>query len=206
MLYCSRCKNQMTPRTFEKAQESFEKLLDNIRDRNMAYSVIPERIKDSIDGENKCVANISERQAVVLARTIVYKGVGDDLNLYPITAEDHLQRSKLRGSSECSIPDDEMLFEDCMYVINEMMKGANFSRETMTSCFNRFRKFNLDPNMSRVYAGIYYNNGPVEIESLPGFQTLVKEYRKAAKDLVDLGYLKTEDNIFYSLTEKKIKA
>ena len=202
-LYCSRRRDEMTPRAFELARKSLSVLLDNILERNWGFPDVPCRVGSTMTTQNEYVAICSENEAKNLARTIVYKSIGDDLNLYPITAEGKLQRSKIRGFGACSIPADEMTFKDCMYVVYAIMKGENFSPETARACFNRFEKHNMTPLMARVYAGIYYNNGTAEIASLPQFSKFISEYRGAAKELASLGFLHKNDNDVYSFTEKR---
>lgn len=203
--YCSQRKEDMTPRAFEMARISLINLLDNITDRNTNYSGIPETVKRSMDSQDNVVAICSEKQAESLARTIVYKAIGDDLNLYPVTAEQKLQRTKVRKMDVCSIPDCEMVFKDCMFVVFAVMQGANFSRETMISCFKRFQQHQLNPIMARVYTGVYFKGSSARIDSLPQYSMFSADYRKAAKDLVAKNLLKTEDNIVYTITDTKLE-
>ena len=94
-----------------------------------------------------------------------------------------------------------MVFKDCMYVVFAVMQGENFSRETMISCFNRFQQHKLSPMMARVYAGVYYKGASARIDSLPQYSMFSAEYRKAAKDLVNINLLRTADHIVFSLTD-----
>lgn len=73
MQYCAYKRSDMTSRSFDLARNSFECLLDNIVDRNCQYSAIPESVRKSMHVQDECVALCSEKQALSLARTIVYK-------------------------------------------------------------------------------------------------------------------------------------
>lgn len=204
MLYCSQEKKDMTSRSFELARLSFGRLLDNIVDRNRVFTGIPETVRKSMETQTDCIAICSEKQAIVLARSIVYNCIGDDLNLYPVRAEQKLQRSKVKGQSVCVIPEDEMTDADKIYIAYAFAKGESFSKETMIVVFDWFRQRGFKPIHARVYAVYYHSPKPLNIKSLPQLSMFFTEYRRAINDLLKNGYLEDlgEDN--YIITDKNL--
>lgn len=203
-LYCAQKKEEMTPRSFELARISLGKLLDNIVDRDPKFAGIPETIRRSMDSQDECVAVCTERQAIILARSIVYNCIGDDLNLYPVRAEQKLLRSKVRGMNSCSIPPDEMTVVDMFYITNAFSKGESFTKPTMMAVFNWFRQHGFDPICARVYSVYRFSSSPLNIRSLPQQSLYLTEYRRAIDVLVNDGYLLDVGDNNYLVTEKTI--
>lgn len=203
-LYCAQKKSGMTPRSFELAQISFGRLLDNIIDRDQKFAGIPETVRRSMDAQDDCVAVCSEKQAAVLARSIVYNYIGDDLNLYPVRAEQKLLRSKVRGIKSCNIPIDEMTDADKFYIAYAFSQGECFTKPTMMAVFNWFRQFGFDPICARVYSIYRFSNNPLNIRSLPQQSMFLTEYRRAVEALVKDGYLRDVGGNNYIISEKTL--
>jgi len=202
--YCSQRREDMTPRAFELARQSLSSLLDNIKDRNEAYSGIPETVKASMEKQNAVVAECSEKQAKSLASTIVYRFIGDDLNLYPVTADQKIQRSLARGFRECNIPPEEMMPGDYLFVARAITKGVNISRRTMQAVLAKFQEYGFNPYMMRVYSYVALNAKPVAITLVPDYAQFASEYREAAKKLIEMGYLQTNEDGKYLITSKAL--
>lgn len=200
-IYCSHKKEEMTPRAFELARISLCNLLDNVAERNNDYKGVSDSVKASMDRQNNLVAKCSVKQAKALARTIVYKAIGDDLNLYPITAEQKLQRSKQKGVA-CHIPKEEMTIKDYCYVAKSMAYGENYSKQTMMAIFSAFSEYGMNPIMTRVYAVFSYLSKPSAISSLPMQSVLGSEYRKAANQLVEMGYMSKDNDGNYMVIKR----
>lgn len=201
MLYCSQRRDQMTERAFELARLSFERLVQNIIDRNPKYSATPRKILEDIDSQNYRVACISEKQASVLAKGIVYGYIGDDLNLYPVSAKQKISRAKVRGLRECNIPIDEMTTFDIIYVVSAITSGENLSKSTMRAVFDWFKDIGLDPYEARIFATLFISGKPLSIQSLPLQSVLGSDYRKAIKDLVKKGFIVEYPGSLFSVTE-----
>ena len=191
----------MTPRSFILAKISLERLLDNVIERDPNYSSFPVIVKKSIEEQDDCIALCTEKQASLIARSIVYKCIGDDLDLYPISAEQKIQKSKARGESVCTIPFDELTDEDIKYVTYASAKGENISQKTMTPIFEWFKEFDFDSFQARVYCTLYYSNKPLNISAIPKAAMFYAEYRKAAESLVEQGYLKKNSTNEYEIVE-----
>ena len=204
-LYCAQRWCDMTPRSFELARISLSNLLDNLMDRNKMYANIPKTIKLSMNRQRDCVAVCSEKQAACLARTVVYDCVGDDLNLYPVKAEQKLQLSKKRGESSCRISEDEVMPWDCLYIVYSLTKGENYTKDTMTAVFSRFQKAGFDPFMARVYSAYFFSINPIIISALPQFSIFLYKYNTAARALVERGYLVSVDTDIYKVTDKRLE-
>ena len=202
--YCSQRRICMTQRAFDLARISLSQLLDNIRDRDEAYGGIPDSVKRSMDNQDIVVAECSEMQANALARTIVYKCIGDDLNLYPVTAKQKIRTSQARGFKECNIPKDEMTFNDILFVARAIAMQVNISRNTMVAVFQELRQYGLDPYMARVYGYYSFNSRPEAITSLPGQANFGSEYKKAARKLMEMGYLQVLDDGKYQVSAKEL--
>lgn len=200
-IYCSHKREEISARSFELARISLCHLLDNIAERDIDYKGVPATVKASMDNNNDMVASCSEKQAVILARTIVYKAIGDDLNLYPITAEQKLQRSKQKGVS-CHIPRDEMTIKDLLYVARSMTFGENYTKPTMMAVFSAFSDYGMDPVMTRVYAVFSFFTKASSISSMPMQSVLGNEYRKAANQLVKTGYLSQDADGNYMVLKR----
>ena len=71
-LYCAQRKESMTPRAFDLARLSFERLLNNISERNPKSSSVCKTIQRSMESQDDCIAYCTENQAAVLARGVVY--------------------------------------------------------------------------------------------------------------------------------------
>ena len=203
-MYCSQKKNEMTPRAFELAQISLGRLLDNISDRNPKSALVCKTVQRSMESQDEVIAVCSEKQAAVLACGVVYKYIGDDLDLYPISAEKKLLRAKARKSLECDIPKDEMTTKDFLYVASAITGGENFSRTTMRAVFDWFGEIGLDPIQTRVYSVLFSKQEPMSLKSLPQQNLFAAEYRKAAKALVDKGFISVLPGDLYCVTETTI--
>ena len=138
-LYCAQKKELMTERAFDLARLSLVRLMNNITERNSRSSSVCKAIQQSMDNQDDCIAYCTENQAAVLARGVVYNCIGDDLDLYPITAEKKLFRTKLRDLPVCDIPKDEMTVKDFIYIASAIAEGENISTATMLSVFEWFR-------------------------------------------------------------------
>lgn len=203
-LYCSLRKADMTPRAFELAQISFRRLLDNISDRNPQAAPICKTILRSMESQDEVIATCSEKQAVILARGVVYNCIGDDLDLYPITAEQKLLRSKARNLGICDIPKDEMTTKDLIFVAAAIAEGENFSRTTMRNVFEWFGEIGLDPIQTRVYSVLLSKQEPMSLASLPQQSLFGADYRKAVKELVERGFISEFPGNMYCVTETTI--
>ena len=203
LLYCSQKRSNMTVRAFELAQLSLQRLLLNIIDRNPAYKSIPETVLNSIQNQSYKVASCSEKQAVALAKTIVYKAIGDDLDLYPVKAVQKVQHSITRGESMCHIPLDEMTSEDMYFVVHAAMHNTVFSQETVRSIFDFFRKLDLDPYQVRILAECYFSDKPLILRQIPHYFSSSPNYQKAADELVEKEYLRLIENGVYERTVKR---
>ena len=205
LLYCSRKKADMTPRAFVLAQISLERLLDNISDRNPKSALICKTVQRSMESQDEVVAICSEKQAAVLARGVVYNYIGDDLDLYPITAEQKLLRSKVRNHGECDIPKDEMTTKDFIFVASAIARGEDFSKTTMRAVFEWFGEIGLDPIQTRVYSILLSKQEPISLTILPQQNLFGADYRKAAKALVEKGFISELPGDLYCVTETTIQ-
>ena len=198
LLYCSQKKEDMTSLSFDLARLSLRHLLDNLAERDPYHKGIPDTVKDSMEKQDIVVAQCSEKQAACLARTIVYKAIGDDLNLYPVTAEKKLQVAKLQGIP-CSIRREEMVMKDMLFIANAIAKGEDISKGTMKIVFEAFKEFGFDPMMTRVYSILYFNPKPMLLASLPMQSVLGRDYKKTADKLVSMSILTVDANGNYSV-------
>ena len=205
LLYSAQKKSSMTTRAFNLARLSFIRLLDNIADRNPKLSFVIDTICHGIESQDECIALCTEKQAAVLARGVVFNYIGDDLDLYPITAEKKLLRSKVRRQAECNIPIDEMTAKDIIYVAFAMTEGENFSKLTMRAVFDWFQKIGLDPMQTRVFSVLYMKAKPTSLNSLPQQNMFAPEYRKAAKALSEKGFIIECPGDNYCVTETSIE-
>lgn len=199
--YCALRKRDMTDRAFELARISLIRLLDNIIERNPDFISIPKLVRRSMEQQNECVASCSVQQAKHLAETIVYKCIGNDLNLYPVRADQKLLKSKSRGEKECYIPGDEMTVKDMIYVASAIAEGENFSKPTMQAVFQWFKEIGLDPIQVRVFSVLFIKQKPVSIKAIPMQSLFATEYRKAAKSLVEKGYICEFPGELYCINE-----
>lgn len=205
LLYCALKKSSMTPRAFDLARLSLEGLLDNIADRNPQSSGIVESIRLSMSSQDHYVALCSEKQAASLARSIVFNYIGDNLFLYPITAEKKLLKSKLLKQPECDIPIDEMTVKDILFVAAAITDGENFSRSTMRAIYGWFKEIGLDPYQTRVYSALFRSKVPLSIKALPQQDLFFSEYRRAAKELISKGFVYELPGELYYVTETTIE-
>ena len=201
LLYCAQKKSSMTPRAFDLARLSFVRLLDNIADRNPKSSYVINTIRQGMELQDECIASCTEEQAAVLARSVVYNYIGDDLNLYPITAEKKLLRAKVRKQTECNIPIDEMTVQDIIYVASAITDGENFSKPTMRAVYEWFQKIDLTPIQARVFSVLYMKARPISMSSLPLQSMFAPDYRKAAESLVEKGFLVELPGKLYCVSE-----
>ncbi len=201
--YCAQRRDSMTPRAFERARISLAYLLDNLMERNPAYSGIPETVKNSMNKNIDTVAECSDEQALSLARTIVYNAVGDDIRLYPVTALQKIQKSRARGE-QVNIPADEMTARDFLTVARAITEGVEISQETTLSVFKKFNDEGFDPYMTRVYGYVAFSTKSFNIKSVPGFSTFGSEYRKAAESLTKLGFFVKNQDGQYQITDMKL--
>ena len=200
-LFCAKKKTEMTPRAFALARLSLGQLLDNITDRNPGYTKTPEAVRSSMNNHNNCIATCTDWQAATLARTVVYTCIGDDLNLYPITAEDKIQRAKIRNQPACDIPFDELTSNDIIYIVAASAKGENISSNTMISVFDWFKDIGMDPIQARVFSILYIAKKPIHIKSFPQQSLFSAEYNRAAKALVNQGFIYRIEDDKYCVTE-----
>ena len=203
-IYCAQKRKDMTPRDFELARLSFEKLLDNIVDRNPRAESLCNSIRMGMRKHKTQVASCSEMQAECLARDIVYNYIGDDLNLYPVSAESKLNRAKVRGLQQCDIPKDEMTVRDIIFVVYAIANGENFSKRTMKDAFDWFREIGMDPIQARVYSVLFIRREPMSLKAIPQQNLFISEYRNAAKSLVEKGYIFELPDGNYCVTETVI--
>lgn len=203
-LYCGQKKSDMTPRAFDLARLSFEQLLNNIMERNPRAESLCKSIRLRMSKKDECVAPCSEKQAACLARDVVYNYIGDDLNLYPVSAEGKLLRAKVRGKHECDIHIEEMTPKDIIFVMNAITEGESFSKQTMQSVLEWFRKIGMDPIQARVFSVLFIKQKPLSIKDIPQQNLFVSEYRKAAKALVKAGFICELPDGFYCVTEMTI--
>ncbi len=194
----------MTDRAFDLARMSFSNLLDIIAERNPKSSLIINSLRKGMEFQDDCIAVISEKQASVLARGIVYNYIGDDLNLYPISAKDKLNRSKVKGFNECDIPSDELTDDDIVYVMFASTMGERFSRRTNTAVNDWFTQFGFNHYQAMVYSVYQYTDGARSINSLPHQSVFGHDYRIAAKELLDKGFLRQLEPGTYEKTSKVI--
>lgn len=203
-LYCAQKKSSMTERAFDLARLSFERLLDNIAQRNPKLSSIIDNIRLGMVSQDDNIARCTEKQAAVLARGVVYNYIGDDLDLYPITAEKKLQQAKARKLSECNIAIDEMTVKDILYVASAITEGENFSKQTMRAVYNWFQDIGLNPIQTRVYSVLFMKAKPVSLKSIPQQSMFASEYRKAAKELTEKGFITELPGDLFCVTETTI--
>lgn len=204
MLYCSRRASEMTPRSFELAIISMAKLLDNIAERNWKFPWVARKVKESIDSQNSIVAVCDMIQALSLAKSIVYNKIGDNLNLYPITASQKLAKAKNDKQLECDIPSDELTEQDMVYIAYARTQGESISTKTFQTVIKWFEQHGLGPIEALVYSVYQYTKGGVSISSLAQQSILGSEYKLAAKSLVKKGYLNPLDNGLFESTGKSI--
>ena len=202
-LYCAQKRTDMTPRCFELARLSFEKLLDNIVERNPRASVC-KSIRNSMGEWNNQVAKCSLNQAECLARDVVYNYIGDDLNLYPVSAESKLNRAKVRGLQQCDISKDEMTVKDIIFVVYAMTKGEHFSKRTMRDSFSWFQEIGMDPIQARVFSYLFIKQKPLSLKALPQQELFCSDYRKAARELVKTGFICEFPGELFCITETSI--
>ena len=204
-LYCAQKKESMTSRAFDLARLSFERLLNNIAERNPRSSSICKSILRSMDNQDDCIAYCTEKQAAILARGVVYNYIGDDLDLYPITAEKKLLRAKVRGLPSCDIPRDEMNVNDFIYIASAIAEGENISTATMRSVFEWFQDIELDPYETRIFSVLFMRQEPMLLKSIPSQNLFASEYRAAAKSLVKKGFICELPGGLYCITETTIE-
>jgi len=204
-LYCAQTKAEMTPRAFDLARASLWELLDNIIQRDLRYGPITKELRLSMMNDDEdCVAKCSKKQAAGLARGIVYNYIGDDLNLYPVTAEKKLVRAKARELKECDIPLDEMTVRDRIFVVYAIALGENFSKGTMMRVFEWFQEVGMDPIQARVFSFFFIKREPQSLRAIPQQELFASEYRKAAKALVKTGFIHELPDDLYCVTETVI--
>lgn len=203
-LYCAQKRQDMTPRAFDLARMSFERLLDNIADRTPKANYAIKAIRESLTAQDEFIALCSEKQAAALARGIVYNYIGDDLDLYPITAEKKVLRAKVRNQKECNIPIEEMTTRDIIFVASSIAAGENFSKTTMRAVYDWFQSIGLDPIQTRVFSTLFMKGEPMSIKSLPQQNLFSAEYRKAAEALANKGFISELPGDLYCVTETTI--
>lgn len=203
-LYCIQKKQDMTPRAFDLARLSFDRLLDNISDRTQCANNIIKTIRESMTPQNEYVASCSKEQAATLARAIVYNYIGDDLDLYPVTAEKKLFRAKTRKQKECNIPIEEMTVKDILFITSSLGTGENFTKSTMRAVYNWFHNIGIEPIQARVFSILFMSEEPISLKSLPQWALLSTEYKKAARELTEKGFIRELPRDLYCVTETKI--
>lgn len=203
-LYCAQKKQNMTSRAFDLARLSLERLLDNISDRTPRSKYAVKAVRESMTTQDECIALCSEKQAASLARGVVYNYIGDDLDLYPITAEKKLLRAKVREQKECNIPIEEMTTRDILFVAASICEGENYSKSTMRAVYEWFKEIGLDPIQTRIFSVLFLKGEPMPINAIPQQTLFYAEYRKAAKALVEKGFISELPGDLYCVTETTI--
>ena len=203
-LYCAQKRKDMTPRGFELARLSFEKLLDNIVERNPRAASMCKSIRKGMSEGNNQVAKCSLKQAECLSRDVVYNFIGDDLDLYPVSAESKLNRAKVRGLQQCDIPKDEMTVKDFIFVVYAIANGDNFSKRTMRDAFSWFQEIGMDPIQARVFSYLFIKQTPLSLREFPQQELFSCEYRKAARGLVKTGFISELPGELFCITETSI--
>lgn len=203
-LYCAQKRKDMTPRGFELARMSFEKLLDNIVERNPRAASMCKSIRKGMSEGNSQVAKCSMKQAECLARDVVYNCIGDDLNLYPVSAESKLNRAKVRGLQQCDIPQDEMTTKDNIFVVYAIANGENFSKRTMRDAFSWFQDIGMDPIQARVFSYLFIKQKPLSLRAISQQELFSSEYTKAARELVNSGFICELPGDLFCITETSI--
>lgn len=203
-LYCAQKKQDMTSRAFDLARLSIERLLDNISDRTPKSKYAVSAVRESMTTQDEFIALCSEKQAASLARGVVYNYIGDDLDLYPITAEKKLLRVKVRKQNECDIPIEEMTTRDIIFVAAAITEGEIFSKATMHTVYEWFNEIGLDPIQTRVFSVLFIKGVAMPLNSIPQQPLFYSEYRKAAKALIDKGFISELPGHLYCVTETTI--
>ena len=204
LLYCAQKKADMTDRAFDLARSSLWDLLDNIVQRDLRYAPITKELRLSMTDEETIVARCSKIQAIGLARAVVYNYIGDDLNLYPVSAEKKLDRAKVLGAMECDIPMDEMTVKDRIFVVYANTSGENFSKETMMNVFQWFQEIGMDALQARVFSFLFIKRKPTSLKAIPQQELFASEYRKAVKALVKNGFVYEGADDMFCVTETTI--
>lgn len=194
----------MTPRSFELAKISMANLLDNIAERNWEFPWVARKVKESIDSQDATVAICDNNQALNLAKSVVYKKIGDNLNLYPITASQKIAKAKNDKLLECDIPSDELTDQDLVYIAYARAQGENISTRTFQTAIKWFSQHGLDAIEAQVYSVYQYADGAISLSSLPQQSILGSDYKKAAKTLIQKGYLNQLDDGLFESTGKSI--
>ena len=203
-LYCAQKKSDMTTRGFELARLSFEKLLDNIVGRNPRAASMCKSIRNGMNERNNQVAKCSIKQAECLARSIVYDCIGDDLDLYPVSSESKLNRAKVRGLQQCDIPQEEMTIKDIIFVVYAITNGENFSKRTMRDAFSWFQDIGMDPIQARVFSYLFIKQKPLSLRAISQQELFSSEYTKAARELVNSGFICELPGDLFCITETSI--
>ena len=203
-LYCAQKRSSMTPRSFDLARSSLDVLLDNIEQRYPRFASIVHSVRKGMSFQNETIASCSMRQAHALALSVVYDGIGDDLNLYPVSVEQKLMRTKVRGLKECDIPQDEMTTKDFILAASFFVEGENFSTSTMRTVFCWFQDLGLDVYQTRVYSYLFRRQIPISLNLIPQCSMFFEEYKRAAKELVKKGYISEWPGGEYCITEVSI--
>lgn len=204
LIYCGTRRDSLTQKAFELARESLKPLLRNLMDRDSGYEGIPNSVWRSMEIQDEVIAKCSEKEAEAMAKTIVYKGIADDLNLYPITAEQKIQRAK-KQNHVCSIRIDEMTLKDMFFVVRAHRMGESISPTTMQPLYLYFKdSFDFTPYMVQVYSFLRFSSGPLNIRAMPGYSSSSDQYITAARELLRRGYISQNDNE-YALTNKKLE-
>ena len=206
LLYCNQKASLMTSRAFELARISFSQLIDNLVQRNIKLTGIAKAIKQSMESQNSCIAICSEQKADLMAKTIVYDYVGNDLNLYPVSAKQKLQRSQARKEQLCVIPLEEMTFKDCLFVIYSSLynNSIQFSRETINSAYTVLEQKGLSRLQANIYAFLCVKGTRIRLIEIPNYSILSTDYRLAAKGLLENGVINEVEPGFFSLAEKTL--
>lgn len=203
-LYCAQKRQDMTPRAFDLARLSFKRLLDNIAERTPKVNYAVKAVRESLTTQDACIAVCSEKHAAALARGVVYNYIGDDLDLYPITAEKKLLRAKVKQQKECNISFDEMTTQDIIYVVSAITEGENFSKTTMRVAFEWFQQIGLTPIQARLFSVLFMKRVAVSIKSIPQHDLFAAEYRIAAKALIEKGFIVETQKDMYCVTETSL--
>lgn len=180
----------MTERAFVKARNSLSSLLDNLSDRDRFKDDddkgVADSIKAGIDASGDVVAKCTMPQANALAKIAVHRGVSDDLNLYPVSAERKLGRDLVRKTiTDYEI--EELTLKDMLYFVGKHVEGREMSRYTMPKIYQHLQaEYGFDVYMSKVVAQVYFiPKNPLKIVGWG--------VNDAGKKLLERGVVKMDD-------------
>lgn len=194
--YCRQSHTSMTPEAFRKAKESMKRLLENVKDRdNYSLNSIKE-VLESIGNQEDTVAICDSEKADRIAKVIVYKCIGDDLNLYPVSGKAKIDKDMVKKqTTDYSI--DELTIKDMLYFIyahtQNNKQHYNLSTVTMPAIYSYFKEhYDFDLYMSKIIAQLYYQ--PLNKHKIQSWQT-----NNAGTRLIERGIVKLDETNLASL-------